>query len=180
MTDTARPASATEAERTAEEEYLLASVRMAARKREGWAYGTLNALFLAHGRLFTPTPWPGGANPPGELGRCFTEAVSWAWASDGALAYVEGVALDEWAREEPHAWCAGPDGAALDLTWPRPGRAYLGLPVRADAAQHIMSETSGPLLYRAEGLISTTAERWMRDGLPDGLLVDIGRPVPRG
>ncbi|MFD4020608.1 hypothetical protein [Streptomyces sindenensis] len=177
MTDTARSAGTGEAELAAEEEWLLTCVRMTARRREGWAYGTLGELLLAHGRLFTPTPWPGGGAPPGEPGHCFIEAVSWAWASEDALAYVEGVALDVRAHEQPHAWCAGPDGKALDLTWSDPGRAYLGLPVRADTARRIMSETAGPLLYGAEGLVSPTAMQWMRDGLPDGLLVDVGRSV---
>lgn len=178
MTDTARPAPADDAQLAADEGWLLASLRMVARDRDGWVHGTPASLLLAHGRLFTPSPWPDG-DPPGEPGRCFIEALSWACESVGALAYVEGVAAADLWREEPHAWCAGVDGTALDPTWPELGRAYLGLPVHADAARHIMGENGGPLLFAAGGLISPAAERWMRDGLPAGLLVDIGRPVLR-
>ncbi|MFF4392981.1 hypothetical protein ACFY0G_40605 [Streptomyces sp. NPDC001552] len=177
MTDTTHPAHAPEL--TDAEEWLLSFMRMTARDRGGWAYGTLAGLLLDRGRIFTPAPWPGGEEPPGEPGRCFIDSVSWAWAAGGAFAYVEGWALDPWMQQEAHAWCAGTDGTALDPTWRTPGRAYVGLPVEAEAAARIMSEAGGPLLHGRGGLISSTAERWMRDGIPDGLLVDVGRPIPR-
>ena len=52
----------------------------------------------------------------------------------------------------------------------------LGLPRPAVLRRY---EPGGPLLHGHGGLISSTAERWMRDGIPDGLLVDIGRPIPK-
>ncbi|MFF6852789.1 hypothetical protein [Streptomyces antimycoticus] len=113
--------------------------------------------------------------PPGEPGKCYTEAASWGLASGGELAYVEGLAWDlAWPVE--HAWCAGPDGNARDLTWPRLGRAYLGLTVHAEEAVRIMSK-SGPLLH-GNGFASDVAITWCREGVPAELLVDIGRPVP--
>ncbi|WP_433860354.1 hypothetical protein [Streptomyces kronopolitis] len=155
--------------------------RRAKRHLDGWVYATLDALLLDKGRLFTPAPWPDGGDPPGEPGLCFVESVSWAWAAPaGDLAYVEGFALaprDVFA--EPHAWCAAVDGAARDVTWRVPGVAYLGLPVQAEAAKDLMSERAGPLLFGVEGLITPLAERWMRTGFPDELLVSVGRPVPR-
>ncbi|MFD8146084.1 hypothetical protein [Streptomyces sp. NPDC059708] len=177
MTDTAHPAHAPELADA--EEWMLSSLRMTSRDRDGWTYGPLSSLLLDRGRLFTPAPWPGGQEPPGEPGRCFIESVSWACAADGELAYVEGWAWDAWMQQEAHAWCAGADGAALDPTWRTPGRAYVGLPVEVEAAARIMGEACGPLLHGRGGLISSTAERWMRDGIPDGLLVDVGRPIPR-
>ncbi|MFD9150948.1 hypothetical protein ACWHAO_27995 [Streptomyces albidoflavus] len=145
-------------------------------ERPGWVHSSLSALLLAHGRLFTPAPWPDGGNPPGEPGKCYTESVSWAWASGGELAYVEGWAWDlAWPVE--HAWCAGADGNARDLTWPRPGRAYLGLPVRAEEAVRIMNERLGPVLH-GNGLASDLAVTWCREGVPAELLADVGRPVP--
>ncbi|NWF30855.1 hypothetical protein HW130_32195 [Streptomyces sp. PKU-EA00015] len=146
--------------------------------RSGWAHSCLAGLLLAHGRLFTPAPWPDGEQPPGEPGKCFIESVSWAWASGGELAYVEGWAWDL-AFPVEHAWCAAPDGVVRDLTWPRPGAAYLGLPVVAEAAAALMGEHGGPLLH-ANGAIGPVAESWMRGGVPAGLLVDVGRPLPAG
>lgn len=69
---------------------------------------TLPSLLLAYGRLFTPAPWPDGGSPPGEPGRCYVESASWAWASDGELAYVEGWAWD--GALPPHT-----------IRWPTPG-----------------------------------------------------------
>ncbi|MFC9233617.1 hypothetical protein ACFTZI_32460 [Streptomyces decoyicus] len=164
-----------------EESLLIGELHFRAnQRRDGWVYATLDALLLDKGRLFRPSPWPDGGDPPGEPGRCFVESVSWAWAAAaGDLAYVEGYALapgDVFA--EPHAWCAAVDGAARDVTWRRPGTAYLGLPVRAEVAKDLMAEQFGPLLHGAEGLISPLAERWMRTGVPEDLLVPVGRPVP--
>ncbi|OII59990.1 hypothetical protein BJP40_12020 [Streptomyces sp. CC53] len=146
------------------------------RARPGWVHSCLSGLLLAHGRLFTPAPWPDGGPPPGEPERCFIEAVSWAWASGGELAYVEGWAWDV-AFPVEHAWCTGSDGVVRDLTWPRPGAAYLGLPVAAEAAAALMGEHGGPLLH-ANGLAGPLALSWMREGVPAGLLVDVGRPLP--
>ncbi|MFM9625324.1 hypothetical protein ACKI14_46320 [Streptomyces turgidiscabies] len=145
--------------------------------RPGWAHSGLAALLLSRGRLFIPAPWPEDGPPPGEPGRCYIESVSWAWASSGEFAYVEGLAWDvAWAVE--HAWCAGVDGRARDLTWQKPGRAYLGLPVDAEYAARTMGDRAGPLLYGAVGMASELAREWMRDGVPAGLLVDVGRPIP--
>lgn len=122
-------------------------------------------------------PLPDGT-PPGEPGRCYVETVSWAWASEGELVYVEGLAWDL-AYPVEHAWCATADGTARDLTWPRPGLAYLGIPVHAEAAARIMSERRGPLLYAVEGLGSELAVEWAREGIPAELLADVGR-LPDG
>ncbi|MFB7109735.1 hypothetical protein [Streptomyces sp. NPDC056190] len=70
------------------------------RPRDGPA--TREPPLATPGRLFTPAPWPDGGDPPGEPGQCYIESVSWAWASDGELVYVEGLGSDlavEWARE---------------------------------------------------------------------------------
>ncbi|MEU5361595.1 hypothetical protein ACFY9R_31935 [Streptomyces albidoflavus] len=158
------------------EEDLAAHLRMVAGyqgARPGWAYGSVEALMLAEGRWCTPAPWPGGGAPPGTPDRCYPEAAE--WAADGALAYVEGWA---WAGAPvEHAWCTGADGTALDVTWSRPGRAYLGLPIRAEDAVRLMSETHRPLLHGPRGLPTYLAHVWCRDGIPQGLRVEVGRPV---
>jgi len=145
-------------------------------ERPGWAHPCLSSLLLTYGRFFTPAPWPDGGQPPGEPGRCYTEAVSWAWASDGELVYVEGWAWDvAWPVE--HAWCATADGVVRDLTWPRPGAAYLGIPVRAGIATELMREQFGPLLHGRDGMSSDRAMEWARQGIPRELLADVGRPI---
>lgn len=76
-----------------------------------------------------------------------------------------------------HAWCGTKDGVVRDLTWRRPGRAYLGIPVHAEAATRIMGKQGSPLLYAAQGHASELAVEWARDGIPAELLVDVGRPI---
>jgi len=172
MTDTRNTAEA--------ERWLVDHLRRDAQmrgERPGFAHAGMASLLLAYGRLFTPAPWPDGGDPPGEPGRCYTESASWAWASDGELVYVEGLAWDL-AYPVEHAWCATADGTARDLTWRRPGLAYLGIPVHAEAAVRIMGERRGPLLYAAEGLGSELAVEWSRAGIPAELLADVGRPIP--
>jgi hypothetical protein len=160
------------------ESWLIDSLTMNARVRDGWAHGSLPGLVLARGRLFTPAPWPDG-DPPGEPGRCYIESVSWARASGGTYAYVEGWALDPFQPfPVAHAWCAGSDGVALDPTWHAPGVAYLGVPVRADMAADVMARHVGPLLHGRDGMVSAHGQEWMRADVPTAFLVDIGRKVP--
>ncbi|MFE7194489.1 hypothetical protein [Kitasatospora sp. NPDC057541] len=138
----------------------------------GYQYVNVLGLLLDVGRLFTPRPWPDGGTPPGEPGKCYTESVAWAWGSPDGLAYVEGVA---WTGRFPleHGWCSSADGLVLDPTWPVPAAAYLGLPVRADAAAALMSEHGDRLLG-----YGTVCLDWLRTGVPGELLVDVGRQIP--
>ncbi|MFF2374865.1 hypothetical protein ACFVUW_10830 [Streptomyces xiamenensis] len=166
------------------EAWLIAGLRRRAdraRSLDGWVYSTLDALLLDVGRLFTPAPWPSddGA-PPGDLGALLCGFALPGSGLRGALAYVEGWAAD-WADFDhiAHAWCADPEGHALDPAWPRPGMAYLGLSVRAEPARALMAERFGPLLHGADGSISPLAEQWMREGVPGDILADVGRHVPK-
>ncbi|MGW2255142.1 hypothetical protein ACWCXH_33895 [Kitasatospora sp. NPDC001660] len=140
--------------------------------RPGWRYGSVYALLLDVGRLFTPTPWPHPDGIPGEPGRCYVDSVSWAWGSPDTLAYVEGMA---WTGMFPmeHAWCGDPHGRALDPTWRETAAAYLGLPVDPRTASDLMGHHREPLL--AHGAV---CREWLQHGVPGELLVDCGRPVP--
>ncbi|KOV13933.1 hypothetical protein ADK91_08155 [Streptomyces sp. XY511] len=143
--------------------------------RPSWVYSSTAALLLDVGRLFTPAPWPGDVLPPGEPGKCFIESIMWAKDSD-ELTYVEGWAWDV-AYPVEHAWCSTAGGIVRDLTWPRPGASYLGLPVAPDAAAALMGR-HGTALLHDNGMATPVALEWMRDGVPAELLVDVGRAVP--
>ncbi|WP_329492576.1 hypothetical protein OG618_37940 (plasmid) [Kitasatospora sp. NBC_01246] len=137
----------------------------------GWRYGSMARLLLDVGRLFTPAPWPGGS-APGSPGACYSESAILAEAE--GWAYVEGFGWDRRWFETEHAWCAAPGQAdALDPTWTPPADAYLGVPLDPRAAANLMHRHQRPLLSA-----EPVALEWLQDGVPEGLLVDCGRPVP--
>jgi len=138
----------------------------------GYRYASVYALLLDVGRLFTPARWPSGP-PPGEPGKCYIEAASWAWGATDAPAYVEGMA---WTGLFPieHAWCSTRSGTVLDPTWEEPGSAYLGLPVKPTVAVDLMRRHGDALLTHGP-----VTREWMRDGVPPDILMDVGRPVPK-
>lgn len=76
-----------------------------------------------------------------------------------------------------HAWLSDVEGRALDPTWRPPGTAYVGLPVRGDVAADLMDERGFPLLHGPDGLVAAHAVEWLRDGVPAGVLADVGRDV---
>ncbi|WP_323452112.1 hypothetical protein [Streptomyces yaizuensis] len=65
-----------------------------------------------------------------------------------------------------------------DLTWPRPGTAYLGLALDGSAAASLMSRHGLAIVHGPDGFVSSIGASWMRDDVPPGLLLDIGRPIP--
>ena len=158
------------------EQELITHLRQASRRKppSGFRYANVLGLLLDVGRLFTPQPWPGGP-PPGRPGNCYIDSVLWAAESADGLAYVEGVV---WWRFYPteHAWCAGSSGVVLDPTWSDPGAAYLGLPVHPAAAVDMMRRLGGKHALLTYGPVTLD---WPQHGVPDEILIDIGRPVPR-
>ncbi|MET9777627.1 hypothetical protein ABZ023_25775 [Streptomyces sp. NPDC006367] len=146
--------------------------------REGWQYANLDALLLAHGRWFTPHPLPSDV-APGEPGKCYRDSVTWALKQrPHEVAYVEGFADDLFAARTPHAWCSRTDARVIDRTWDPVGLAYIGLPLQPEAAQSFMDDNgTWSVLFAAEGLVSATTEAWMRHGVPDGVLMDVGLPL---
>lgn len=61
------------------------------------------------------------------IGPCYQLAQRAALAGRGT--YVEGVAEHELEGIVPHAWIERSDGTPVEVTWPRPGLRYLGVPV---------------------------------------------------
>ncbi|WP_071654500.1 hypothetical protein [Mangrovactinospora gilvigrisea] len=178
---TEQPASLTRAE-----EQLVSYLRQTADAlgpparavEERWVYTSQFDLLLREGRLFTPAPLPDGTEQL-DPGWCFTNAAQLATDHpDLQLTYAEGygsapIAAGQ-ALHTPHAWAATPDGSALDPTWPHePGTAFLGLPF-ADPAMW-----PHPLLGRSLLQEPPFLHHLLRSGLPDGLLADLGRPLPR-
>ncbi|MFI2790593.1 hypothetical protein [Kitasatospora sp. NPDC018614] len=104
-----------------------------------WAYPTFADLVLAHGRLYAPTPWPGGPQRPGQ---CF--AAAHALADREGWTYCEGFALvPSSAGPVPHgaaehAWCLTDDGRVADPALPDGYAAlYWGLPLTEEfRAEH--------------------------------------------
>jgi hypothetical protein len=141
----------------------------------GWRYRGHQALVLAHGRLFTPSPWD-PARPKGLPKRCFANALRLA-AVDPTLVYVEGYAHIG-LLPVPHAWCARPDGTVADPTWPDEVCAgYLGIPLATWFVQARMVKT---------GHLGVLAGDWhddfwlLRHGLPEAAILAVGRPLPTG
>lgn len=57
------------------------------------------------------------------------------------------------------------------------GHRVRGLPVRGDVAADLMDERGFPLLHGPDGLVAAHAVEWLRDGVPAGVLADVGRDV---
>jgi hypothetical protein len=88
---------------------------------------------LRHGRWWRPAgALPDGVEP-GLPGRCYGNSI--AGAVLHGLRYVQGWALPaSGVLPVAHAWNADADGRAVDLTWPEPGRAYLGVEFSVERA----------------------------------------------
>ncbi|MCX2182661.1 hypothetical protein KV205_19310 [Streptomyces sp. SKN60] len=138
----------------------------------GWRHPSQYHLLLEHGRRFTAMP-----SPPDLVGMpdrlCYSNAARYARAhrSEGLL-YAEGLALTHEGLDFhlPHAWVVRSDGAVLDPTWnDAPGRAYIGVAV---TDMDLWPYDGGGLLSDFERALPL-----MRDGIPDGVLADVGRPL---
>jgi hypothetical protein len=142
-------------------------------------YGSNWALVLGQGRWFTPAPWPRGLAVRGRLRACFQAAER--VAARTGLTYCEGFALDDLGVVDVHAWCARPDGTAVDPTWPDGvGRAYLGVPLVAEFLATIRARTRtrpGTSVFDHEVQAKKDDCRLLRDGVPDEAVAPIGRPL---
>lgn len=157
------------------EERLIAMLRQYAAvydgngDRPGWAYRSVPHLLLEQGRLFTPAPRAGDV-PALPASLCYANAAMIARAYDG-LIYAEGVALlaDQPVQLE-HAWCVQPDGTVADPTWDDgAAAAYLGLPITDVRLWPIDGQALLADFARFRPLLE--------NGLPDGALARIGRPL---
>lgn len=90
---------------------------------QGYAYASSQDFVLKHGRWYEPTPRP----PKYRQGAprcCYGNALMAGIVHD--LPYVEGYAVSPQGLVLQHAW-NDLGGRALDVTWPTPGLAYLGV-----------------------------------------------------
>lgn len=148
----------------------------------GTAYATPMEFVLQEGAHYVPTPVP----PEVRMAPTYCYGNSLIVATAIQAPYVEGYALlhlpPEAPQVFPHAWVA--EGAlALELTWPVPGLAYLGVQFaieRADEAiwygdgailqdhkrgwpilqQHWQGEPPGQTFQTTEWLALGKAGRW--------------------
>ncbi|GGN44780.1 hypothetical protein GCM10012285_27690 [Streptomyces kronopolitis] len=143
-----------------------------------WVHPTFADLVLTRGRLYAPTPWPGGPQRPGE---CF--AAAHACADREGWTYCEGyVLVPSTADHTPygaveHAWCLTADGHVADPALVDGYAAlYWGLPLTDTfrAAHRKVRGDDAVLTYGAHPFRAQLNEV-LREGLPPGALV----PVPR-
>ncbi len=101
---------------------------------QGYAYACPEDFALQHGRWYEPLPRPAGFRR-GAPKCCYGNSI--VLGAQQGFAYVEGYALIHCGGlVVQHAW-NDRDGQALDVTWPTPGLAYLGVEFclgRADEA----------------------------------------------
>jgi hypothetical protein len=77
-------------------------------------------------------PWRLGRATPGRPNACFANAMTCALQHED-LRYVEGYAI-LWSvgLYVHHGWCVDRAGRVVDVTWPRLGGAYFGIPFRRE------------------------------------------------
>lgn len=154
--------------------------------RPGLVYAGAEEFVLRHGEWMTPTDCL-----PGIPQHCYQNAIGRAYRN--GWEYVEGYALlpeptDTIAVSAapgeplntgldtpiPHAWVRDPaNGHVYEVTWPIPGRAYIGVvfsPVRADDATwngdgSVLHDTRDDPLFRQPW----TGETWHETDDPEAL-----------
>jgi hypothetical protein len=142
----------------------------------GAHYPCLAQLFLDRGRLFAPASSPTGTEKHDSKSHMDTAS---SMSSSSANLYVEGWV---WGIRRPllRSWCGTVDGIVRRDSAPcSPARAYLGLPFSIEAATAFVAK-QGAILFHADGTPTPRATRWLQDGIPAGVLEEVGRPVPGG
>ncbi|MFD3549322.1 hypothetical protein ACFWUW_27575 [Streptomyces sp. NPDC058655] len=142
--------------------------------KEGWAYPSVYHLLLDAGRFFTPAPLPQTV-VRGPERECFANAAALVreHGMPSGLTYCEGYASTPIAGTDGfptmHAWASTTQGAVVDPTWPRPGTAYLGIP--------ITNPTAWPPPRFGTGILQDPANLLtiLRDGVATTSLPNRGR-----
>lgn len=147
---------------------------------EGWRYGSLHDVVLAHGRVFEPAPLPENVYPalPGHA--CKAAAIL---ADQHAWTYVEGLALlPDMHTVIEHAWCATFGGRVID---PNLGgntaAAYLGIAFTTSFRRTTLTRSGGTRAI----LVSDPAggpipdPEILKHGLAPEAVLEIGKPYDR-
>lgn len=119
----------------------------------------LERWLLEHGTVFVSSTL---ASQLGVPGQCFKNAGSVALGTDELL-YCEGLAASaDVPLMFPHAWLVDRQGQAVEVTWPAPGRAYLGAVFQTRAYVQILEETRlwGVFDMHAPAWVTQEPQRW--------------------
>jgi len=122
-----------------------------------------------HGiEMFAPARLPKSyRHLKGQLRMCFANAAK-AAMDDPSLIYCEGYASS--IIPVLHAWCLDPKGRVLELTWPKPGADYFGVPFQLGFVkrQLLLNGSFGLLdqMYNRFALVrgNYKKEEWYNDG----------------
>lgn len=159
------------------EEHLIRYVRAhvdlindAGQFAPGFRYPSISHLLIDRGRLFAPGPRPAHIDKLPDK-QCYRNSSE--TARRHGLVYAEGMAAFQRGDSVycfAHAWCVTQDGTVIDATWdPDLCTAYLGIAFIDPA---VWPADGDGLLEDHQRLLLI-----LRDGLPDGVTADVGRPV---
>ena len=132
-------------------------------------------LLLRYGRFFT-RPNVLARSSPYRGRHATSRAVAAAVAVDHSeLAYAEGVAtVSEEHLVRHRAWNITASGVAVDYTTTTPGKAYLGVPFTSAYLSKARYADGSPFSVWDQRI----AARFLEEGLPSSLLLDVGSGVP--
>ena len=125
---------------------LVDFVNAVANMQENSIYGVVKR----HGKFYNPQPLPKGYKKE-HAKECYSNA--WHLSESSGLQYVEGLAMPDF-MDIPieHAWCVDKQSNVYDNTWPKPGRAYYGVPFDKTFVSTVLAETGtfGVIKFHSE------------------------------
>lgn len=142
---------------------------------DGWKYGSINDVVLAHGRVFEPTPLPDNVYPalPGHASKAAA-----ILADQHAWTYVEGLALlPDMHTVIEHAWCATFTGHVIDPNLSgNTAAAYLGVAFTMKYRRTTLIGGTQPILISDPAGNQIPNLEILQHGLAPEATVAIGEP----